>query len=215
MKTLGRHSVAALAATFTVVIGTSSGSAWATDLRGAGAEDLRWELRTLSPRIDREPRATAYDLEQLQRRLFELRVDRPNDPALGQLELQLRQERWRADRIIEQRNTARETLHPDRQGSPLPAYLSTRLDADLRGEQVPIGTGRRLIRIQSGLRDAAAQLDRGRIDAARERTAKAEADLLELRSGLADVATGDPNLVALEAELAAIKERIDGTGRAR
>jgi hypothetical protein len=213
MKTLGRHSVAALTAIFTVLIGT--GSAWATDLRGSGAEDLRWELRTLSPRIEGEPRATAYDLEQLQWRLFEQRVDRPNDPALGQLELQLRHERWRADRIIEQRNTARETLRPDRQGSPLPASLSTQLDADLRGKQVPIGTGRRLIRIQSGLRDAAAELDRGRIAAARERTARAAADLLELRSGLADVATDDPNLVALEAELAAIKERIDGTGRAR
>jgi hypothetical protein len=213
VKTLGRQTVAALAATFAVLIGT--GSAWATDLRGAGAEDLRWELRTLSPRIEGEPRATAYDLEQLQWRLFEQRVDRPNDPALGQLELQLRHERWRADRIIEQRNTARETLRPDRQGSPLPASLSTRLDADLRGKQVPIGTGRRLIRIQSGLRDAAAELDRGRIAAARERTARAAADLLELRSGLADVATDDPNLVALEAELAAIKERIDGTGRAR
>jgi hypothetical protein len=214
LKTLGRQSVAALAAIFTVVIGPGSGSAWATD-RGAGTEGLRSELRTLSTRIEREPRATAYDLEQLQRQLFEQRVDRPNDPGLGELELQLRHERWRADRVIEQRSTAGEALRPDGQDLPTPAYLSIQLDADVHGEQVPIGTGKRLILLQSGLREARAQLDRGRIDAARERTARAEADLLELRSRLADVAPDDPNLIALEAEVTSIKERIDAAGRTR
>ncbi len=150
----------------------------------------------------------------MQRRLSEQRVDRPNDPGLARLELQLRHERWRADRIIEQRSTAGEALRPGSQDLPPPVYLATQLDANIRGEQLPIGTGKRLVLIQRGLRDATSELDRGQIDAARERTAKAEADFLELRSGLADVATGDPNLVALDAELAAIKGRIDAAGRA-
>ena len=215
MKTPGRQFVAALAAALTLVILAGSGRARAGDLRGAGTEDLRWELRTLSPRIDREPRATAYDLKQLQRRLFEQRIDRPNDPALAGLELQLRHERWRADRLIEQRSTASGAMLSGRQGLPAPAYLQTPLDADLRGERVPIGTGKRLILIQSGLRDAATQLDRGQINGAREEIAKVGAELLELRSRLADVASGDPNLVALDAELAAIKGRIDDASRAR
>src|SRR5687768_8472684 len=72
----------------------------AGDLRGARVEGLRSDLRGLRGRIEGAPRASVHDLKQLGRRLAEQRVERPDDPRQGRLELELRHERWRAERIL-------------------------------------------------------------------------------------------------------------------
>ena len=89
-----------------------------------------------------------------------------------------------------------------------PAYLRAPTDLDIRGTALPIGTGKRFLFVQTGLRDARAALDVGRPGAAAEQLAQADAELRDLK----EVWAGDPNLMALEAEIAALKKRIGASG---
>jgi capsule polysaccharide export protein KpsE/RkpR len=73
---------------------------------------------------------------------------------------------------------------------------------------LPIGTGKRFLFVQTGLRDARASLDVGRPEAAAEQLARADAELRDLKT----VWAGDPNLRALEAEIAALRKRIAPSG---
>jgi hypothetical protein len=90
-----------------------------------------------------------------------------------------------------------------------PAELRAATDLDLRGEALPIGTGKRFLFIQSGLRDARGALDRGQVNAAAGHLAVAESGFRELRAVAGD---SDPNLVALQAEIAALRARIADLG---
>jgi hypothetical protein len=178
----------------------------AGDLRGARVESQRSDLRGLRGRIDDAPRASVYDLKQLERRLAEQRVDRPDDPRQGRLELELRHERWRAERILRQDDLAqvRARLAASRDQLAPPGYRRAPTDLDIRGSALPIGTGKLFLFVQTGLRDVRAALDRGRTRAAAGQLAAAEAGLRALRSAWA----GDPNLLALEAELAELAGRV-------
>jgi hypothetical protein len=178
----------------------------AGDLRGARVEGLRSDLRGLRARIDDAPRASVWDLKQLERRLAEQRIERPHDPRLDRLELQLRDERWRAERSLRQADLAqaRARLAASRDQLAPPSYLRAPTDLDIRGRALPIGTGKLFLFLQTGLRDARAALDRGRTGVAAGQLAAVEAGLRTLRSGW----TGDPNLVALEAELAELAGRV-------
>jgi hypothetical protein len=180
------------------------------DLRGVRIEGLRSDLYGLRGRVERAPRASVYDLKQLQRRLAEQRVETPRDPRLDRLELRRRQEQWRAERILRQAKLAadRAGLEAARGRLAPPDYLRAPTDLDILGTALPIGTGKRFLIVQSGLRDARASLDRGRPEAAAERLARADAELRDLRKVWAD----DPNLIALEAESAALKQRIAAAG---
>jgi len=178
----------------------------ADGLRGAQIEGLAGYLRGVRARLDEAPRASVYDLKQLQRRLSEQRVERPGDPRLDRLELKVRQERWRAERLL--RQDARGRLEADGDLLATPDYLRAPTDLDLRGQGWPIGTGKRFLFVQSGLRAAGAALDRGRPEAAAAQLAEAEAGLHALEKAWA----GDPNLVALEAELSALESRLAAAG---
>jgi hypothetical protein len=182
----------------------------AGDLRGVRIEGLRSDLYGLRTRVERAPRASVYDLKQLQRRLAEQRVETPGDPRLDRLELQRRHAQWRAERILRQATLAAERaeLGAVRDRLAPPAYLRAPTDLDIRGTALPIGTGKRFLFVQTGLRDARAALDVGRPGAAAERLAQADAELRDLK----EVWAGDPNLMALEAEIAALKKRIGASG---
>jgi hypothetical protein len=186
----------------------------AGDLRGARIEGLRSDLRGLRGRIDDAPRASVYDLKRLERRLPEQRVERPDDPRQGRLELELRHERWRAERILRQDDLAqgRARLAAARDQLAPPGYLRAPTDLDIRGSALPIGTGKLFLFVQTGLRDASAALDRGRTRAAAGQLAEAEAgQLAEAEAGLRALRSAwadDPNLVALEAELAELAGRV-------
>jgi hypothetical protein len=174
----------------------------AGDLRGVRFEDLRGDLRSARRETRWAPRASIYELKQLRRRLAEQRVDTPNDPRLERLELQRRHDLWQAERVLRQARTGLEGA----QGQlAAPAGLRAPTDLDIRGDALPIGTGKRFLFIQSGLRSARAALDRGQVTAAAGHLAGAEGDFRELRAVAAD---DDPNLVALQAEIAALRARI-------
>jgi len=182
----------------------------AGDLRGIRIEALRADLYGLRTRVERAPRASVYDLKQLQRRLAEQRVERPDDPRLDRLELQRRHEQWRAERILRQAARAADRAGLDAVRGRLapPDDLRAPTDLDIRGTALPIGTGKRFLFVQTGLRDARASLDVGRPEAAAEQLAQADAELRELKK----VWAGDPNLIALETEIAELKKRIAASG---
>jgi hypothetical protein len=182
----------------------------AGDLRGVWIEGLRSELYGLRTRVERAPRASVYDLKQLRRRLAERRVETPGDPRLDRLELQRRHEQWRAERILRQAKLAadRAGLEAARVRLAPADYLRAPTDLDIRRTALPIGTGKRFMLVQTGLRDARASLDLGRPEAAAQQLAQADAELRDLKKTWAD----DPNLIALEAEIAALRTRIETSG---
>ena len=67
-----------------------------------GSERLEWQLRGLRTRVEREPRASDYELERARREMTQLRVERSHDPRLLRLEQQIRDPQWRADRAARQ-----------------------------------------------------------------------------------------------------------------
>jgi hypothetical protein len=180
------------------------GAGAAGDLRGARIETLRGELQSLQGRA---PRERVYELKQLQRRLDEQRVDRPDDPRLGRLELQRRHDQWQAERALRRGRAAvsRARLAGGRDQLAAPGYLRGPTDLDIRGTALPIGTGKLFLFIQSGLRAARDALGRGQTGAAAGHLAGAESGLRALR---AEAAADDPNVVALTAELAALQARV-------
>jgi hypothetical protein len=206
MRRLRAAPAAALLAALAVLAVESR----ADGLRGARIEGLAGDLRGVRARLDEAPRASVYDLKRLQRPLAEQRVGRPDDPRLDRLELELRHERWRAERILRQ-----EALAADRGGREAardqlaaPDELRAPIDLDIRGEALPIGTGKRFLFVQSGLRAARAALDGGRKKAAAAQLAEVAAGLLALNERWA----GDPNVIALEAELTALEDRLAAAG---
>jgi hypothetical protein len=85
---------------------------------------------------------------------------------------------------------------------------------ELYGDRPPVGTGKRVILIQSGLRAADADLGRGRVEDAAAQVAMAATALAALRADLGAAAEDDPNLVAPQAEITALKQRIETAGSA-
>lgn len=179
----------------------------AGDLRGARIESLRGELQSLRRHALRAPRATVHDLKQLQRRLAERRVETPDDPRLDRLELQRRHVQWQAQRALRQGRAAasRARLAEARDQLAMPGYLRPATDLDIRGAALPIGTGKLFLFIQSGLGEARAALDRGQPGVAAGHLQRAESGYRALRD---EARAEDPNLVALEAEISALRAQL-------
>jgi len=177
----------------------------AGDLRGVRIESLRGDLRSLRGQL---PGASVYDLKQLQRRLDEQRVETPDDPRLERLELQRRHDQWQVERALGQATAAASgaRLAGARDQLAEPGYLRAPTDLDIRGAALPIGTGKLFLFIQSGLRATRAALERGRHGPAAGYLAEAERGFRALRTG---AHADDPALVALAAEIAALRERVD------
>jgi hypothetical protein len=200
------HLRSPLAAAILIALAALPVQSRADGLRGARIEGLSGDLRGVRARVDEAPRASVYDLKRLQRRLAEQRADTPDEPRLERLDLQLRHERWRAERVLRAVETAadRGRIEATRDRLAVPDELRPATDLDIRGSALPIGTGKRFLFVQSGLRAARAALDRGRTGAAAAQLAQAEAGLRALEEAWA----GDPNLIALEAELRALEGRL-------
>ena len=65
--------------------------AHAVDRSAARSLALERDLRSVRSRVERAPRASSLDLEDLQRRLHEQRIEDPTDPRLQELQIELRQ----------------------------------------------------------------------------------------------------------------------------
>jgi len=179
----------------------------AGDLRGVRIEGLRGDLQDLRRRAVRAPRPSIFDLKQLQRRLAEQRVEAPDDPRLERLELQRRHAQWQAERVLRQRGSVagRARLEGARDQLATPDSLRAPTDLDIRGSALPIGTGKLFLFVQSGLREARAALGRGQAGVAAGHLAKAENGYRALRE---QANVDDPNLIALDAEIAALRAQL-------
>ncbi len=202
--------MAALVAVLTLTDASLPGATLAGDLRGArsslSTEGFGSALGAVRRRIERAPRASAYDLGRLRRQLWQQRLDAPNDPRWLGLERELEHARWQADRIawrraLEQARRIARPAEPCLQ-QPCPTGLGA-------GAQT-IGIGEQFLLIQRGLREARKRLAGGKFANAGRLLSNAEAGLKRLRTG-PGVTADDPNLVALKAEIESLRQQIAQT----
>jgi hypothetical protein len=188
------------------------GSAHAFDRSGPRIFELQRDLRTVRPRTLREPRAAAYDLRNLERRLHKAQLDAPRDPRLPGLELKARALRWQADRNARPRAIAADL--PRRAGLTAPAPVEPAAypgGAHALPGAAPAASdfGRRVIALQRRIGEIEAQLEEDGAGAAGRLLAAAAADLAVLRGALGDRVAVDPNLLAIAAQLDALKARLE------
>jgi hypothetical protein len=194
------------------LIASAPGSAHAFDRSGARIFELQRDLRTVRPRTLREPRASAFDLRNLERRLHEARLNAPRDPRLPSLELEARELRWQADRSARKAATAGDSPRSAALTGPAPveqpAYLGG-THALPGAAPAASGFGRRVIALQRRIGEIEARFQQDDAAGAGRLLAAAVADLAVLRGALGDTVADDPNLLALGAQIAALKARLE------
>jgi hypothetical protein len=178
-----------------------------SDVRTSG---LQREVQILRPRTLREPGATAYDLKRVQRELHQQRIEAPRDPRLGEIEIATRQLRWRADRAARHAGTIELPRTSALTGGAIlenPRYLGGAHSPSA----APTGSdiGRRVVALERQAATIERHLAAGELVAAARLLDGAEADLALLRGAVSDVIASDPNLVALDARLAALHRRLE------
>jgi hypothetical protein len=172
--------------------------------------ELQRDLRAVRPRVEGAPRASSFDLENLQRRLHDLRIDAPRDARVQALEIELRRLRAKADR------------HADRPGaamlprtSPLADPAPIEKPRYLGGAHTPAAAtparsyfGGRLVALQRTVAAIERDLELGDTAAAARLLESARVDLATLRRLFDDAVAEDPNLIALEDRIREIEERL-------
>jgi hypothetical protein len=188
------------------------GAVGALDRAGGLTFELQRDLRTVRPRVEREPRASAYDLERLQRRLHERRIEAPRDPRLQRLEIEARHLRWQADRAARRRAT----LGDPPRASALTVRAPIEQPRDSGGAHTSpdrrtaaLDLGRRVVSIQQRIGAIGQRLDRGEVAAAAQLLERAGAELAGLRGASSDALVNDPNLLALDLQLGALRKRLE------
>jgi hypothetical protein len=178
-----------------------------SDVRTSG---LQREVQILRPRAPRTPGAVAYDLKRVQRALHQQRIEAPRDPRLGEIEIETRQLRWRADRAA--RHAPAIELPPT---SGLTGGAILEKPRYLGGAHTPSAAptgsdiGQRVVVLERQATTIERHLAAGKLVAAARLLDGAEADLARLRGAVSDVIANDPNLVALDARLAALHGRLE------
>jgi hypothetical protein len=74
--------------------------------KGPGSLGIEHDLRAIRTRIDRAPRASSFDLDRVERDLWEHRLDAPKDPKVLHLEREIRDLRHDADRHLRGQTTS-------------------------------------------------------------------------------------------------------------
>jgi hypothetical protein len=210
MKDKNRGAAAARLILLAVLIAAPLGTAGGFDRSGAHTLELQRDLRTLRPRIERAPRASSFDLKELQRRLHDRQIDDPHDPRLQGLALELQRLRARADRAARRpRATALPRSSPLSSPAPIekPRYLGGAHTAALPARPY---FGQRVVAMQRSIAEIERRLAQGDTAAAARLLEAAEADLATLRGVFNSAVAEDPNLIALEGQIRALEERLKG-----
>jgi hypothetical protein len=182
----------------------------ALDRSDARVLELERDLRLARPRVERAPRTSSFDLDRLQRRLHDLRIDDLRNPREPELEIELRRLRARADRNAER---------PRAVVLPRTPWLAVQAPIDqptyLDGSHTPAaGTparpyfGQRLIALQRTVAAIERRLEVGDTMAAARLLEPAQVDPTTLRRVFDEAVAEDPNLIALGARIRALEERI-------
>lgn len=185
-------------------LGTTSGF----DRSGARTFELQRDLRTVRPQVERVPRASSFELKELQRRLHDRRIDNPRDPRLQGLGLELCELRAKAERAA--RRPAVADL-PRRSPLSVPApiekprYLGGSHTAALPARPF---FGQRVIALQRSVAEVERRLAQDDTAAAARLLEATAADLATLRGVSGSAAAEDPNLIALEGQIRALEEQL-------
>ena len=89
-----------------VLSGSPLATASAIDRSDPRILELQRDLRSVQSRVERAPRASSFELKELQRRLHEEQIEAPRDLRLHQLEIELRRLRAQADRNADRPSAA-------------------------------------------------------------------------------------------------------------
>jgi len=79
----------------------------AAEPKGPGTLGIERDLRAIRTRIDRAPRASSFHLDQVERDLWEHRLDAPDDPKILHIEREIRDLHHDADRHLGGEATSR------------------------------------------------------------------------------------------------------------
>jgi hypothetical protein len=208
----GKRGGAAVGCLLTIVILSASplAPARAIDRFDPRVLELERALRSTRLRVERAPRASAFDLENLQRRLHYLAIDEQRDPRVQELEVELRRLRAQADR-----NAYRPRAAMLPRTSPLAVPTPIEKPRYLGGAHTPAAAtparsyfGGRLVALQRTVAAVERGLELGDTAAAARLLETARVDLATLRRVFDDAVAEDPNLIALEDRIRKIEERL-------
>jgi hypothetical protein len=165
--------------------------------------------------VERAPRASSFELKELQRRLHEEQIEAPRDLRLHQLEIELRRLRAQADR-----NAGRPHAAVLPRPSPLGAHAPIEKPRYLGGAHTRAAAtparpyfGQRLVALQRTVAAIERRFEAGDTMTAARLLERAQVDLATLRRVFDDAVAGDPNLIALDEQIRALEERIAPRGR--
>ena len=136
----------------------------------------------MQSRVERAPRASSFELKELQRRLHEEQIEAPRDLRLHQLEIELRRLRAQADRNADRPSAA---VRP--RTSPLAAHAPIQKPRYLGGAHTPAATparpyfGQRLVALQRTVPAIERGLEVGDTMTAARLLERAQVDLATLR----------------------------------
>jgi hypothetical protein len=189
------------------LIAARLGAASGLDRSGPRAFELERDLRTLRPRVECAPRASSFDLKELQRRLHDRRIEDPHDRRLQDLALELQHLRAKADRAARRPGIAVLSRSP-----PLSSPAPIEKPRYLGGAHTPAAApparpyfGQRVVTLQRSVAEIERRLAQDDTAAAARLLETAEADLATLRGVFGTSVAADPNLIALEAQIRALE----------
>jgi hypothetical protein len=207
----GKRGGSATGYLLTIAVLSASPLAPAKAIDGSDARvlELQRDLRSVRSRVERAPRASASDLQNLQRRLHDLRIDAPRDTRVPTLQTELRRLRAKADRNAD---------HPDAamlpRTSPLADPVPIEKPRYLGGAHTPAAAtparsyfGGRLVALQRMVAAVERGLELGDTAAAARLLEAARSELATLRR-VFDAVAEDPNLSALEDRIRGLEERL-------
>jgi hypothetical protein len=210
MKGNNRGAAGARLVLAAVLIGAPLGAASGLDRSGARTFELQRDLRTVRPQVERAPRASSFDLKELQRRLHDRRIDDPRDQRLRGLALELQHLRAKADR-----GARRPSAAALPRSSPLSAPAPVEKPRYLGGAHTPTAApparpyfGQRVVALQRSVAEIERRLAQGDTAAAARLLEAVDADLATLRAAFSGAVADDPNLSALADQIRALKARL-------
>jgi hypothetical protein len=195
-----------------VLMASAPGTPGGFERFDARTSELQRDLRTVRPRVERAPRASSFDLRNLQRHLRAQRIEDPRDPRLQELALELDRLRAQADRA------ARRSAAPGLRPTSSPRRASAPIDPRgyWEGAAAPAGAtptrpylGQRVVAIQRTAAEIEERLERGDTTAAARLLEAVETDMATLQTVFGSVVAEDPNMVALEDQIRALEHRLE------
>jgi hypothetical protein len=207
----GKRGGSAIGYLLTIAVLSASplAPARAIDRSDARVLELERDLRSVRSRVERAPRASSFELENLQRSLRDLRIDNPDDARLPEIGIELRRLRAKAER-----NAGRPGIAALPRTSPLAVPAPIGKPRYLGGAHTPAAAtpvrsyfGGRLVALQRMLAGAERGLELGDTAAAARLLEAARSELATLRR-VFDAVAEDPHLSALENRIRGLEARL-------